>query len=195
MFVPAPAKLPTGKSTLWTDSVVEQNFQRDLGAIQGKFVWTNGPLCLVLRRFVWTDGAESSSKVYTETGIGPRMALPSPKPPRDRNSHFSSWITIRCKNLAWRDPVSRDTSGSLNAANIWTRISTRACPILNHMFFAHLRAEEPSWIKRESVDVCSNFKAQDMGISFKAWVAWRRVRRNISQKRGFYVQALAAPAS
>ena len=40
--------LKSGKSTLWTDAGVDQNFPRDLGAIgpygfQTKFVWTNGP--------------------------------------------------------------------------------------------------------------------------------------------------------
>ena len=71
-----------GKSTLWTDTGVDQNFQRDLAAIgpyefQGKFVWTNGPFALFSRKFIWTNGTESSSKVSTETGIGPLMVLPS----------------------------------------------------------------------------------------------------------------------
>ena len=69
------------KSTLWTNTGVGQNFQRDLGAIglhefQGKFIWTNGPFALFSGKFVWTNGAESSSKVSPETGIGPWMALP-----------------------------------------------------------------------------------------------------------------------
>ena len=40
----------SGNSTPWTDTGVDLNFQRDLGAInseekfKGKFVWTNGPL-------------------------------------------------------------------------------------------------------------------------------------------------------
>ena len=41
-------RLSSEKSTLWTDTGVDQNFQGDLGAIgpyefQGKFIWTNGP--------------------------------------------------------------------------------------------------------------------------------------------------------
>ena len=56
------------KSTLWTDTGVDQNFQRDLGAI--------GPYKFQ-RKFVWTNGDESSSKVSPETGIGPWMALPN----------------------------------------------------------------------------------------------------------------------
>ena len=61
---------------------VDQNFQRDLGAIgpyelHGKFVWTNGPFALLSGKFVWTNGDESSSKVSPETGIGPWIALPS----------------------------------------------------------------------------------------------------------------------
>ena len=47
----------TEKSTLWTDTSVDQNFQRDLGAtgpdeFQGTFVWTHGPFALFSGKFV-----------------------------------------------------------------------------------------------------------------------------------------------
>ena len=72
---------PTEKSILWTDTGVDQNFQRDLGAIgpyefQRIFVWANGPFAVFSRKLVWTNGAESSSRVSPETCIGPWMALP-----------------------------------------------------------------------------------------------------------------------
>ena len=44
--------------------------------LQGKFVWINEPFALFSGKLVWTNGAESSSKVSLETGIGPWMALP-----------------------------------------------------------------------------------------------------------------------
>ena len=59
----------TEKSVLWTDTSVDQNFQRDLGAggpyeFQGEFAWTNGPSALFSGKFVWTNAAESSSKAF-----------------------------------------------------------------------------------------------------------------------------------
>ena len=58
------------KSTLWTDTSLDQNFQRDLRA----------PL-LYVPCFpgisIWTNGLESSSRVSPETGIGPWVALPN----------------------------------------------------------------------------------------------------------------------
>ena len=69
-------------STLWTDSGVDQNLQRDLGAVgphelQGKAVWTNSFVPCFQGKSVWTNGPESSLKVSPETGIGPCMAHPS----------------------------------------------------------------------------------------------------------------------
>ena len=84
------------KSTLWTDTGVDQNFQRDLRAIgpyefQGKLVWTNAPFALFSGKFVWTNGTECSSIVCAETGIGPWMALPSQRGSKFRNpgAYFS----------------------------------------------------------------------------------------------------------
>ena len=56
-----------GKSTLWTDAGVDQNFQRQLGAIgpyefQRKFIWTNPLVPCFQGKSVWTDGPESLSK-------------------------------------------------------------------------------------------------------------------------------------
>ena len=78
----------TEKSTLWTDAGVDQNFQRDLGAIgpyesQGN---SCGPISwrLILRGNL-NGRLENSSKVSPETGIGPWMALPCMKiTPRNR---------------------------------------------------------------------------------------------------------------
>ena len=69
------------KSTLWTNTCVDQNFQRDLGAIgpyqfQEKSVWTNPSVPCFPGKSVWTNGAESLSKVPHETGPSPWMALP-----------------------------------------------------------------------------------------------------------------------
>ena len=57
------------KSTRWTDTCVDQNFQRNLGVIgpyefQGKFAWTNGSFALFSGTFAWTNGAESLSNVF-----------------------------------------------------------------------------------------------------------------------------------
>ena len=54
------------KSILWTDTGIDQNFQRDLGAIGpyeflGKFIWTSDPFALFSRKFVGTNGAENLS--------------------------------------------------------------------------------------------------------------------------------------
>ena len=38
---------------------------------QGNFVWTNDPFALFSKKIVWTNGAESSSKVSPEAGVGP----------------------------------------------------------------------------------------------------------------------------
>ena len=73
----------TEKSTLWTDAGVDQNFQRDLGAIgpyefQGKSAWTNRLVpCFFSGEICHDNGPESSSKFPPETGIVPQMALPS----------------------------------------------------------------------------------------------------------------------
>ena len=91
---------PSGKSTLWTNTGQDWNFQRTLSAIgpyefRGKFIWTPiiGPY-LFLGKFVWTNGPESSSKVSPYTGIGQWMALPSPcKRQTDSQSTFAcNWI-------------------------------------------------------------------------------------------------------
>ena len=49
------------KGALWTDAGVDENCQRDLGAIgpygdQRKFVWTNGTFALFSWKLVWTNG-------------------------------------------------------------------------------------------------------------------------------------------
>ena len=66
-------------STLWTNTGVGQNFQRDLGAIgpyefQGKVTWTNPIGALFKGKSVRTNGPESV-KITLQTGIGPWMAL------------------------------------------------------------------------------------------------------------------------
>ena len=72
-----------GKSTLWTNTGQDWNFQRTLRVIGPyEFRWGNsyGPIIgpyLFLGKLVWTNGPESSSKVSPYTGIGPWMALPS----------------------------------------------------------------------------------------------------------------------
>ena len=70
------------KSSLWTDTSVGQNFQKDLGAIgpyecQENFVWTNPLVSCYHGKSVWTDGPESLSKVPPENGMGPQMTLPN----------------------------------------------------------------------------------------------------------------------
>ena len=67
------------KSTLWTDTGVDQNFQRAIcpQEFQGKSVWTSRLLPCFQGKSVRTNGPESSSKVPPETGIGLWMALPS----------------------------------------------------------------------------------------------------------------------
>ena len=70
------------KSTLWTNTGQDRNFQKTLSAIgpyafRGKFIWTNHWSIPFPGKFVWTNGPESSSKVSPYTGIGPWMAFPS----------------------------------------------------------------------------------------------------------------------
>ena len=78
VFCPGDGFSKTEKSSLWTNTGVDQNFQRDLRAIgpyefQEKSVWTNA-LVPFQRNSAWTNGPESSSRASPETGIGPRMA-------------------------------------------------------------------------------------------------------------------------
>ena len=74
-----------GKSTLWANIGQDRNFRRTLRAIGpylflGKFMWTNHWSIPFPGEFVWTNGPESSSKVFPPyTGIGPWMALPRRK--------------------------------------------------------------------------------------------------------------------
>ena len=73
--------LLTDKSNLWTDSGVDQNFQRDVGAVgRVKIVWTKHWVPCLQGKYVWsiTNGPESSPpEVSVEAGIGPWTALPS----------------------------------------------------------------------------------------------------------------------
>ena len=69
----------TEKSNLWTDTGVDQNFQRDLGTIgphefQGKSIWTTW--CL-FRETRYGPMAAKGVRSFPEIGIGPWMALPS----------------------------------------------------------------------------------------------------------------------
>ena len=72
-----------GKSTLWTNAGHYTETFRELWAplVHTDFGGNSyGPIIgpyLFLGKFVWTNGPESSSKVYPYTGIGPWMALPS----------------------------------------------------------------------------------------------------------------------
>ena len=68
LYGPIPVKTETFRA-LWAP-LVHTNFG---GSSYGPII---GPY-LFLRKFVWTNGPESSSKVSPYTGIGPWIALPS----------------------------------------------------------------------------------------------------------------------
>ena len=72
----------TEKSSLWTDAGVDQNFQRDLGAIgpcdfQKKNSYGPIPWCLVFRENLYGPMALKVHQKFPRTGIGPWLALPN----------------------------------------------------------------------------------------------------------------------
>ena len=111
-----PFHLKSEKSALWTDTGVDHNFQRDLGTIgpyesQGKSTWINPLVPFFREKSVWTNGAESLSKVYVspETGVGPWMALPQMKLGKGQKENVARGLsffqhTVRTKMITFKIP-------------------------------------------------------------------------------------------
>ena len=92
------------KSTLWTDTGVDQNFQRDLGAIgpyefQGEIVWTNGPFASFSGKFAWQIDTEKFIKSFPlqgrAKGDAPKVTEPNLRFP----AVFLRKYSVFCENL------------------------------------------------------------------------------------------------
>ena len=90
----------SGKSTLWTDTGVDQNLPRDLGAIspyefQGKFVWTNGPFHFLFReirvdQWHWKSGKKQKLQI---------TRYPTKTPRRHKLWEFDFCLGALCYHL------------------------------------------------------------------------------------------------